>query len=119
MKPETAISIAILGVVGTLVFLAVRKGQAVVDAVNPLNNDNAIAQGFDELITLGQADESFSLGAFFSRLFNPDFENFDPNASPGASGRPIRAIPPDQVDFIPVSDIPSKRGPGILSPPGG
>ena len=106
MKPTTAISIAILAVTGALVFFAVRKGTQFAKAINPLSNENAIAQGFDEIITLGQADEGFSLGSWLFDLVNPEF---DPNAP--------QEVSEETLQFIDLASIPRKRGTVILTPP--
>ena len=100
MKPTTAISIAILAVTGVLIFFAVRRGQALADAINPFRNDNVAAQGFDDLLTLGsrstnRAAGGFSLGSFVFDLFNP---KFDPNA-PVADIR-LKTVTEDDLRFV-------------------
>ena len=90
MNPRTAISIGILLAVGGLVIVAVRKGQALAEAVNPFSNENAIAQGFNDILNLDTGRDDRSLGSVIFDFFNPEF---DPNA-------PI-ALPSKDVFFTP------------------
>lgn len=106
MKPTTAISIAILAVVGTLLFVVIRKLDFDFGPTADDPTGNIVSRGFDELITLGSADKGFSLGGFIFELFNPEF---DPNA-------PVE-VTEDQLEFIDFASIPKKRGPVILTPP--
>lgn len=95
MNPRTAISIAILLAVGGLVFVAVRKGQALADAINPFSNENAVAQGFNDILNLDTGRDDRSLGSIIFDLFNPEF---DPNA-------PIKVQPGDAVQVPPKEEV--------------
>ena len=106
MKPTTAISIAILAVVGTLIFVVVRRGTAFFDAINPVNPENVISQGFNEVVQVVSGQPGTSLGSIIFDLFNPDF---DPNA-------PVK-VTEEELEFIDFASIPKKRGPVIFTPP--
>ena len=89
-------TVLIVGAIAAGVFIATRVSRAAEDAlqaVNPLNNDNVISQGFNELI--GATDKGTSLGSIIFDFFNPEF---DPNAptdrqvlsNPGSKPQPIQ-----------------------------
>ncbi len=111
MKPDTAISIAILAVVGTLLFVVIRKLDFDFGPTADDPTGNIVSRGFDELITLGTADKGFSLGglAFDIVQFFKGEEPFDPNA-------PVE-VTEEELEFIDFASIPKKRGPVIFTPP--
>lgn len=80
ISPGQIIAIGGVGIVGFLVFRAVRAGGNFFAAINPLSNTNVISEGVNELT--GATDRGSSLGSdifdFIQRLRG--IPEFDPNA---------------------------------------
>jgi len=64
------------GAAVVVLFFLRKQAAAAVNAVNPLNNENVISEGANEV--LGLTDRGTSIGSFIFDLFNPEF---DPNAA--------------------------------------
>ena len=98
LSPFQIFALGGVAIVGFLVFRASRAGARALQAINPLNNQNVISEGFNELT--GASDRGSSLG---SDIFDfvqglRGIPEFDPNAPPGAPGvidlEGLRTLPP-------------------------
>jgi hypothetical protein len=82
---------AVFGVVGLLAaWFVYRKLGDVLNAVNPLNRDNVIARGVNDIGGAITNDENFTLGGWIYDVTHP---TYDPNAPTPKAPAPVEDQP--------------------------
>ena len=110
LSPGQILALGGVAIAGFLVFRAVRAGATVLQAINPVSDQNIFNRGFNELT--GATDRGSSLGSdifdFVNRLRG--IPEFDPNA-------PITDQDKVARDIQNGKPRPVNKGPRVFVPP--